>query len=216
MRNNIHKENKTYSTSASKTRARIIKAARKVFVAKGFNGSSMRDIANQAKVTQSLLHHHFGNKKALWQLVKHELLNQYFQDIERQLEQNEHDGRELGLEATIEYRFRFMQNNPDVVRMSLWQRLDNFQSASTRHGKSLLKVLIADIAKAQQKGELSKDIEAEMLVVIIFILTSGWFAQEYQWVLEQSDKPRNKRQDTEDYLEAIKKILARGIAPTRD
>ena len=63
-----------------------MKAAKYFFVKKEFNATSMRDIAQKAKVTQSLLHHHFRTKESLWQLVKYELLNQYFEDITQKID----------------------------------------------------------------------------------------------------------------------------------
>jgi TetR/AcrR family transcriptional regulator len=51
------------------TRTRIIRSARRCFAANGFTGTSTRQIAEDAKVAQSLLLYHFKSKDGLWQAV---------------------------------------------------------------------------------------------------------------------------------------------------
>lgn len=47
----------------------ILDAAERVFAAKGFDGASMREIAEAAEVAQSLLHYHFGAKEGLFEAM---------------------------------------------------------------------------------------------------------------------------------------------------
>lgn len=51
------------------TRTRIIRSARQCFAAQGFAGTSTRQIADLAKVAQSLLLYHFKSKEGLWREV---------------------------------------------------------------------------------------------------------------------------------------------------
>lgn len=51
------------------TRMRIIRSARHYFAAQGFTGTSTRQIAEEAKVAQSLLLYHFKSKEGLWREV---------------------------------------------------------------------------------------------------------------------------------------------------
>jgi len=55
--------------SAAATRARIIREARAVFGAKGFDAASLAEIVEQAQVTTGAIYHHFGDKKALFLAV---------------------------------------------------------------------------------------------------------------------------------------------------
>lgn len=48
------------------TRRRILKAALKAFARHGFEGVSLRTIANEAGVNHQLIAHHFGSKQDLW------------------------------------------------------------------------------------------------------------------------------------------------------
>ena len=64
---------RTKTRSPDKTdktaRARIIAEARKRFASSGFDGTSTRQIADEAGVAQSLLLYHFGSKDVLWKAV---------------------------------------------------------------------------------------------------------------------------------------------------
>ena len=44
---------------------RIFKTAISLFSAKGFRGTSIRDIANEMHISLSNIYHHFGNKEGL-------------------------------------------------------------------------------------------------------------------------------------------------------
>ncbi|CAN7435273.1 TetR/AcrR family transcriptional regulator [Phyllobacterium sp. LjRoot231] len=51
------------------TRAKLIRAARKAFAAKGYAGASMDDLTAEAGLTRGALYHNFGDKKGLLQAV---------------------------------------------------------------------------------------------------------------------------------------------------
>lgn len=49
-----------------KTRTAILNTARKLFLKKGYQGTSTRDIANQIGITQPALYHHFSDKEVIF------------------------------------------------------------------------------------------------------------------------------------------------------
>ncbi|MGY3610841.1 MULTISPECIES: TetR/AcrR family transcriptional regulator [unclassified Bradyrhizobium] len=52
-----------------KTRAKLVRAARKAFAAKGYAAASMDDLSAEAGLTRGALYHNFGDKKGLLQAV---------------------------------------------------------------------------------------------------------------------------------------------------
>jgi AcrR family transcriptional regulator len=52
--------------TAQHTRQRIIHSAQTLFAARGFDGVSLRDIAEHSGVTHGLIRHHFGSKEDIW------------------------------------------------------------------------------------------------------------------------------------------------------
>ncbi|MCD2191776.1 TetR/AcrR family transcriptional regulator [Actinomycetospora endophytica] len=51
--------------SGPATRGAVLEAARRLFIERGFDGTSMRDIAAAVEVTNSALYYHFPSKEAL-------------------------------------------------------------------------------------------------------------------------------------------------------
>lgn len=51
------------------TRARLVRAARKAFAAKGYAAASMDELTAEAGLTRGALYHNFGDKKGLLQAV---------------------------------------------------------------------------------------------------------------------------------------------------
>src|SRR5882724_5631147 len=56
----------TAKLSSEERRAAIIKAVRRVFAEKGFHGTTTRELAMAAEVSEALLFKHFPNKEALY------------------------------------------------------------------------------------------------------------------------------------------------------
>ncbi|MBH3358691.1 TetR/AcrR family transcriptional regulator [Pseudomonas guariconensis] len=59
---------------------KILQAAEKVFAEKGYAGTSMGDIAEQAELPRSNLHYYFSTKDELYQAVLRDLLEVWKQD----------------------------------------------------------------------------------------------------------------------------------------
>jgi AcrR family transcriptional regulator len=58
------------------TEERILVAAKEVFIAKGFDGARMQEIADTAEINKALLHYYFRNKDKIFQAVFEETLLQ--------------------------------------------------------------------------------------------------------------------------------------------
>jgi len=59
------------------TEQMILLAAKKVFVRKGYTGSTMQEIANEAGINKSLLHYYFRSKEKLFNAVFHEAFKNF-------------------------------------------------------------------------------------------------------------------------------------------
>jgi len=60
----------TLKLSSEERRAAIIKAVQKVFAEKGFDGTTTRELAEAAGVSEALLFKHFPNKEALYSAMQ--------------------------------------------------------------------------------------------------------------------------------------------------
>lgn len=63
------------------TEQKIKDAARKVFMEKGFDGTTTRDIAEVAGMNQALTNYYFRSKEKLFQLIFDDMYREYFKEI---------------------------------------------------------------------------------------------------------------------------------------
>src|SRR6266852_5741024 len=66
---------KNKKLSSEERRAAIIKAVRQVFAEKGFDGTTTRELAEAAGVSEALLFKHFPNKEALFSAMQDSCCN---------------------------------------------------------------------------------------------------------------------------------------------
>src|SRR6202161_2539644 len=69
--------------SSEERRAAILRAVRRVFSEKGFDGTTTRELADAAGVSEALLFKHFSNKEALFSAMKLSLNQQDLGRLER-------------------------------------------------------------------------------------------------------------------------------------
>jgi AcrR family transcriptional regulator len=160
-------------TNGDKARDNIIAAAKVLFAKKGFAGTSIMQIAAKAKVTKALVFHHFKNKEELWKMVKASFLSN-LTDTDNK-EERQYKTLQEFIEQIINQRFDLYNQNPDVVRMMIWQGMEkknsNLQggtSASPGHWISAIKQL-------QKQGEIKRELDPELIVVFIASTISGAF-----------------------------------------
>jgi AcrR family transcriptional regulator len=63
------------------TQQRILKAAKKVFLSKGFAGTKTRDIATEANINLAMLHYYFRSKENLFEVVMMDTLTNFIEVI---------------------------------------------------------------------------------------------------------------------------------------
>lgn len=156
----------------SDTRAKILNAARKLFVHYGYSGTSMGKIALEAGANHSLLFHHFGNKENLWLEVKEDILKKgkaLYSNLPAP------DKPLINyLEELISRAIIFYKNNPDIVRMLNWQRLDTTASASVKLPISKETEQWLEICKIyQQRGEINPAYKPEHIMSLTFSIVGS-------------------------------------------
>jgi TetR/AcrR family transcriptional regulator len=60
---------------------RILKAAKKVFLAKGMSGARMQDIADEAGINKAMLHYYFRSKEKLFETIFKEIAKNFIPGI---------------------------------------------------------------------------------------------------------------------------------------
>lgn len=108
---------------AEESRAKILEAARHLFARKGFEGTNMREIAQEVGVTHTLIRYHFGSKEQLWKDVVTDMYRRLDQEIS-----SEDIGRlNYGsLEGTREFFRRYVRycaRNPEQIRIMIHESM---------------------------------------------------------------------------------------------
>lgn len=98
------------------TRARLIRAAREAFAAKGYAAASMDDFTAAAGLTRGALYHNFGDKKGLLQAVIDQLDGEMVARM-RQAREREEDGWSGFLAENVAYIEMALE--PEIQRIML-------------------------------------------------------------------------------------------------
>ena len=187
------------------TRNRILDAAFSRFVEQGFADVSMREIAAESEVTKSLIHHHFGTKQALWEAVKERALGRYAEEQMAELESAENPGADLLKRGVVNY-FRFLRDNPQVVRLLAWTHIEGDESCGEMDAE-LVRLGAHRIRQGQENGVFRDDVNPTHVVTIFVHTCLQWFearAHHDQWPGIGSD---------DEFLEDFLKVFMRGLSP---
>ena len=174
------------------TRAAILEAAETVFLATGVAEASISQIARQAKVTKSLIHHHFHSKEGLWNEVKTRRLSEYFEEQMAMLDGAAADA-EL-LRNSMEFYFRFLARNPEVVRIFVWMYLQRDDTCSPLD-RELHKAGVEKIRESQEAGYIRKDVDPRFVLFSFLSLVSHWFQQREHFCTDLEDETPGPEMD---------------------
>ena len=162
--------NRRYDPEA--TRQAILDAAGRVFVAQGVADTPLSEVAKEAGVTKSLIHHHFGSKEELWTEVKRTNFKRYFEPI---LQTIRSDKPSLdALREVIIHMFTFLRDNPDVARMMGWIALEQ-DATNEELEDAVCNEGLRRIGDGQAKGTLRSDVHPASIMSVFIILTSHWW-----------------------------------------
>lgn len=117
------------------TKELILKTAKIDFINKGFNNSSLRDIALKCHISATAIYRHFKNKEELFNAVIEPLIS-YFNEMASYVENNDYDylnNNNLNEmwnfehEGCFQYKFLFGKYN-DLVKLIVKERKDWFKN----------------------------------------------------------------------------------------
>ena len=190
------------AAQVAQTREALLASGRRLFGEKGFAGTSVEDVAREARVTTGALYHHFATKTALFEAV--------FETVHHELlEASANAG--VGAPDAVEFIARALEAFLDAVLAPQVQRIivtdapavlgqERFTELDERHS---LGPMVASLEVARANGELDFD-DSETLARLLFgALTRG------AMLIAASADPASTR---DRVARAIRAILA-GLAP---
>lgn len=154
------------------TKEKILIAAKKLFVAYGFAGTSMSKVAKEAQINHSLIFHHYKNKEQLWVAVKQSIVKKSGEQHKTLPDTNLPFNQFL--KDLFMQNMQFYRNNTDVVRMINWQRLE--YETSQHIGITLsteTQAWINAFKHYQKKGDIDATLKPEFIITLILSIISS-------------------------------------------
>jgi TetR/AcrR family transcriptional regulator len=156
----------------------IVEAALAVFAADGFHGAGTRQIAQQARVSQPLLNHHFGSKEALWRLVGEQITADFMAFMA--------DAVDLALPpgdavtAMLRAYLAFWKDRPLSFRFNLWRRLNGLQDERVSRSEQMTGPVVALIQRAQDAGFIRNDLPPGLAAIMGGALVQFWLESQLE------------------------------------
>jgi AcrR family transcriptional regulator len=167
------------------TKQQIVKTALLLFLQKGYEKTSLNDIAGEVGITKPAIYHHFENKDQLF----HEVLSFFFEEMGKWS-----SARFASCKTTkdlLKAFFRSLTSFTEVTDILLGKQKKNTSysflelfldagkrdpSIQKRIEQGFLKTrkfLATELKKAQKKGEIRGDVDCETLAFQIHALIEG-------------------------------------------
>ncbi|MBC7460284.1 MAG: TetR/AcrR family transcriptional regulator [Thermoleophilia bacterium] len=102
--------------TASERREQLLDVGGSIFAEKGYDASSVEEIAQKAGVTKPVVYEHFGGKEGLYAVIVDREMREVLERITRALEPS---GAFARLEAAAEAFLRYIEERPDGFRVLL-------------------------------------------------------------------------------------------------
>ena len=190
---------------AAETRELILDAAQAAFAADGFAGTRMREVASRAEVSQALLHHHFGSKRALHDAVRARLLGAL--PLGALLEGAPMDPAALvvGMRGLV----NFFAANPDIIRLAEWERLEGDGQPSPGE-VTAYKAALAWVVRGQDDGLIREDLDPEILLALVGDAFFGWVRNRARHAMTFGWDPARLGANDDAIVEHLVGLLLRG------
>jgi TetR/AcrR family transcriptional regulator len=183
----------------------ILDAAERLFVARGFGETALRDVARDAGVTRSLIHHHFSSKEGLWRAVLDRRFAAYVKMQHGVLDRPDLDADDFA--ESLRSLFAFHARNPDVSRLQAWTNAG--AGADYPETRELTERGVAQLRKMQADETLRADLDPAAVMAAFFGLVEHWF----QARAGLRGRFGEALPDDATYLETAARILLRGVQP---
>ena len=160
--------------SAGERREQLIDVARGLFAAKGFDGTSIEEIASRAKVSKPVVYEHFGGKEGLYAVIVDRELTTISTTITAALGSSE--SASVTVERAAMALLTYIEDSPDGFRLL---------SSGNDRASGTYSTLLADVA-IQVSGILAAQFSshgidprtaplyAQMLVGIVAMPSQWW------------------------------------------
>lgn len=195
----------------------IIEAAEKLFASKGFNGTSVRDIAETAGVNLAMISYYFGSKEKLFESM-FAYRSEFFKlQLESMVNNTELEPMEKMFQLIDQYIVRLTSQQCFHRIMVREQMMNNNEfithqiHALKLRNQALIRQLINE---GQEKGVFKKDIDIPLMMMTMFgtvshLVTTQHFYKEMNGLqsLTEEEFQEHIRTKLSQHLKKIFKVI---------
>ena len=162
------------------SRKDVIRAAVRAFTARGYEATSMDNVASELGISKSALYHHISSKEEILELTVVQALSRLEAVAEEVAASDVSAGEKVRglLRGSIEV----LCADPKSVALLLRLRGNSdVERSALERRRSLTKSVIPLVVEAQEEGTIRSDIDAALLARMIFGMvnsTSDWYEPE--------------------------------------
>lgn len=152
-------------------RAQILKAARRLLAARGFEGMTLQAVADEVGIRKPSVLHHFPSKAALRDGVIEEILEHWGQLLPQMLRNA--TGPTNRFENLMRELIGFFTEDPDRARLLIRENLDRpleYRQIFREHVQPWLVMIGNNVRDGQEQGTYRADVDPEEYVLQVIQL----------------------------------------------
>jgi AcrR family transcriptional regulator len=183
------------------SKEKIIKAAIKVFSAKGYDGASMDEIARAARLTKPMIYYHFKNKKDLYLYLLESHVERFYSRLQDILNAPR-DHLQI-LRMLIDYYDETFRTNPEMLQLFQRETAGNGRALEILTGKYLSKIqgqMAAFFRDGAQAGVFRSSLNYDMCPHTLAAILMFHFSQAR--VIQQLSKTADAKFFTTEAIHA--------------
>ncbi|HEY9699003.1 MAG TPA: TetR/AcrR family transcriptional regulator [Trichocoleus sp.] len=193
--------------SETETQARILKAAKKLFARRGYDGTTTRDLAHEAGVAEGTLFRHFENKKAILVEVATQGWVEILTDLLTELSEM---GSYKAIAQVMRRRMMNLHQNADMMRVCFMEA--QFHPDLRDRIQNDVIVKMTDVAEAFFQTAMDQGIYRRMnprtvAQVFLGMFTVAGFSQDT--IMPENSSP----QAMLEMAEGMADIFLNGVLP---
>lgn len=154
------------------SRQKLLDVAIRLFAEKGFDGTSVKDLADAADVNVSLISYYFGNKEGLYKTCIKETAQGRLAVAERILQEpNSKEEFRVRLRMAIEEMMTFYSENPNmctIVHREATMESTLAQDVFENHFIKIFMHFVSFMENAQKKQILKPNLEPRLITGLLY------------------------------------------------
>ncbi len=195
--------------SAVERRRQLIEVAIDLFSRKGFGGTTTREIAAAAGVTEAIIFRHFATKQELYKAILDTRfaaadVQGWFSEMRRQMEDNNDEGLFRSLISTV---IRSKREDPRFERLLLYAVLEGHELAVMHHNQCAMPIgaqFVEYVTRRQKEGAIR---QMDPKAVIFAVAGIAQFYAQQKYIYQAAAIPMSDEDVVEVYLDILMKGL---------